>query len=109
MKLQSVSVSAKRVGENDVRAGLHVGAVDTPDAVRMIHVPDLGRVPGGQAGREELGSHGAIGHQYAPGLEEFHPAAHAPNLPPGRFGDPRFDGPTTTLAVGPTWRENWAG
>ena len=88
MKLQSVSVSAKRVGENDVRAGLHVGAVDTPDAVRMIHVPDLGRVPGGQAGREELGSHGAIGHQYAPGLEEFHPAAHAPNLPPGRFGDP---------------------
>ena len=72
----------------------------------MIHVPGLGWVPGGQANCEELGSHGTIGDKHALGLEKFHPAAHAPNLPLGRFGDPRFDGPTTTLAVGPPWRDN---
>ena len=88
MKFQPVSVSTKRVGKNDVGSSRHVGTVDVPDAVRMIHVPDLGWVSGGQAGREELGSHGTVGHQDAPGLEEFLPAAHAPNLPPEQFRTP---------------------
>jgi hypothetical protein len=66
VQLQAVAGAAEGVGQNDVRAGVDEGAVLAAHLVGLVDVPQLGRVTGGQPGREEVGPGGAVGEQPGP-------------------------------------------
>ena len=77
-----MAVAAEGVGEDDVGSGIHVGLVDGPDPVRMVQVPELGWVAGGEAGGEQLRAHGAVDDEETIGFEEFRQTDHGRNLSP---------------------------
>ena len=83
MELEPVTVSTECVREDNVGAGVHIGAVDAADTVGVLEVPQLGCVSGGKAGIEQLCSHGAIEDQVAPGMQQVAEGAHGVNLPVG--------------------------
>ncbi len=63
VQLQPAGIAAERVGQEDVAARLDRAAVEAADVVRLVEVPELGRLARGEAHVEEVGAGGAIGHQ----------------------------------------------
>jgi hypothetical protein len=74
VKREAEAVAAERVGQQDPRAGVEVAAVDAPDDVRVLEVPDLGRVTELEAVREQHGAHRAVGEDRGRGREQLAPA-----------------------------------
>jgi hypothetical protein len=72
VQLQSITRSAKAVGQDDVGAGLDEAAMQIGDAVPVLGVPELRRVAGEESRREEIAagraparSHGRFGSSLA--------------------------------------------
>src|SRR5262249_1086271 len=60
---QPPSVTAERVGENDVGAGIDEALMQGADAVGMRFVPPLRGIARGEAHVEEIGAGGAVGEE----------------------------------------------
>ena len=71
VQLQPRRVRPKRVGQDHVGAGIHERAVKARDRLRIVDVPEVGRIACGQAGREEVGAGRAVGEEHAVGSEEI--------------------------------------
>ena len=67
---QPPPVTAERIGQDDIGAGIDEALVQRADAVGMGLVPQLRRVAGGEAHVEEVGAGGAVGEQRRAGGEE---------------------------------------
>ena len=63
MQREAAAISAKAVGQDDVRAGVDESLMQRPDAVGMSVVPQLRALAGGQAHREQVRSGRAVGEQ----------------------------------------------
>ena len=63
VKLQTVARAAKAVGQDYVGTGRHHATVQIDQAFGVVDVPQLWRIAGLQAQREQIGAHGAIGDQ----------------------------------------------
>ena len=54
---------AEGIGENYVRPGFDVSAMNVLHAARLIEIPALWGFPGGQTPGKQLGAHGPVDHQ----------------------------------------------
>ena len=60
---QAPAVGAETVGQDDVGARIDEGLMQALDPVRMLGVPELGRIAGGQAHGEKVGAGRAVREQ----------------------------------------------
>ena len=65
VQVQPVAVAAERVGEDDVGAGVDERLVQFGHLVRLLEVPELGRLARPEAHPEVVGAGGAVGQQGA--------------------------------------------
>jgi hypothetical protein len=63
VQLEPVAGAAEGVGQDDVRAGFQKAAVQLEDALRVVDVPQLGRVAGLEPHGEVVGPRRAVGEQ----------------------------------------------
>jgi hypothetical protein len=63
VQLQPIARAAECIGENDVGAGLDESTRQFRDAVGMLAIPQLRRVPGLQASMKQVASGGAVRKQ----------------------------------------------
>ena len=66
MQLQAVGGAAEGVGQDQVAAGRDEGLVVRPDLVRLLLVPQVRRLAGGEPAREEAGAGGTVRQQPGP-------------------------------------------
>ena len=60
---QAAAIGPETVGQNDVGAGVDEGLMQALDPVRMLGVPELWRIAGGQAHGEQVGAGRAVRQQ----------------------------------------------
>jgi hypothetical protein len=63
VQLQPVPRAAETVRQDDVRSGLHEGAVQFGNPIRMLGIPEFGRIARPQAALEQVAAGGAVGEQ----------------------------------------------
>ena len=85
VQLQAVAVAAERVRQDDVGAGVDEGAVQLLDALGMLDVPELGRLPRLEPHLEVVRTGGTVGEHHPSRRQEcFEGAAHGREaMPPG--------------------------
>ena len=66
VELQAVARPAEGIGQDDVRAGIDEGALQIGDALRMIGVPQLRRIPRLQAALEQIAAGRPVREQPRP-------------------------------------------
>ena len=89
VQVQAVAVAPEGVGEDDVGAGVDEGLVQRGDLVRLLDVPELGRLARPEAHPEEVGAGGTVGEQGAvEGEEGVERCPHGDDQASGRSRSP---------------------
>ena len=70
VQLETMTIAAERVGQDDVGAGVDELLVQRAHLVGMVDVPELGRVAGTEAPFEVVRACRAVGKQGAPGGQQ---------------------------------------
>ena len=71
MQLETVTIAAEGVGQDDVGARLDELAVQRAHAVGKLEIPDFRRVARDEAHLEIIGAGGTVGEEPGPGIEGF--------------------------------------
>ena len=86
VQLQSMTIAPERVGEDDVRAGIHEGLMQPDHLVGLVGDPEFGRLSGFEADLEIVRARRAVGEQWSTGVEKLlEGRSHGANASPSRF------------------------
>ena len=71
VQLETVTIAAERVGQDDVGAGVDELLVQGANLVGVVDVPELRRIAGTEPALEVVGASRAVGEQGATGGQQF--------------------------------------
>src|SRR6185369_4310616 len=76
VQLEAEAVAAEGIREQDLSARVGIGALDAPDDLRVLEVPDLGWIAELEPVGHEHRAHRPVCHDRAPGLDQLLPTRH---------------------------------